>query len=152
MCGWAKLPVCGNSPVFSMCVWVESFSATDWFLSHISELERQSYYTKKSGVHGAAASMVRHEEPGYSLQRHVPKPGLWFGTDPCGERISLDASAITPGFLWWIFKTSIFRTLNGYKKLIFMRLKKVMRDVSMHKDKSTVGFKKHGALTKSQLV
>lgn len=61
-----------------MCVWVQGFSATAWILSHISRMERQSYYTTENGLKGAAASMVRHNGPGYSLDWSVTKPGIWF--------------------------------------------------------------------------
>lgn len=83
MCGykcvaeWSCLCV-GIPLVFNMCVWVQGFSATAWFLSHISKMERQSYYTMESCLHGTAASMVRHNGPGYSLDRPVTKPGIWF--------------------------------------------------------------------------
>lgn len=31
-----------------------------------------------SCLHGTAASMVRHNKPGYSLDQPVAKPGIWF--------------------------------------------------------------------------
>lgn len=83
MCGckcvavWSCLCV-GIPLVFNMCVWVQGFSATAWFPSHISKMERQSYYTMESCLHGTAASMVRLNGPGYSLDRPVTKPGIWF--------------------------------------------------------------------------
>lgn len=70
--------VWGIPLVFNMCVWVPGFSATAWFLSHISRMERQSYYTIESCLHGTAASMVGLNGPGYSLDRPVTKPGMWF--------------------------------------------------------------------------
>lgn len=83
MCGykcvaeWSYLCV-GIPLVFNMCVWVQGFSVMAWFLSHISKMKRQSYYTMESCLHGTAASMVRLNRPGYSLDRHVTKPGIWF--------------------------------------------------------------------------
>lgn len=83
MCGckcvakWSCLCV-GIPLVFNMCVWVQGFSATAWFPSHISKMERQSYYTMESCLHGTAASMVRLNGPGYSLDWPVTKPGIWF--------------------------------------------------------------------------
>lgn len=121
----------GIPRVFSMCMWVESFSATAWFLSHISELERQSYYTTKSCLHGTAAPMVRHDEPGYSLQRHVTKPGLWFmGQFRVGRESALIHLPLPQAFFDGIFKTSIFRTFKWIQKIqLFMRLKKVMKEI-----------------------
>lgn len=77
---WLSEAACvwGIPLVFNMCVWVEGFSATAWFLSHISRMERQSYYTMESCLHGAAASMVRLHGRGYSLDWPVTKPGMWF--------------------------------------------------------------------------
>lgn len=97
--------------MFNMCVWVQGFLATAWFLSHISKMERQSYYTMESCLHGTAASMVRPNDPGYSLDQPVTKPGIWFMGQFRVGRFSLDSSAITPGFDG-VFKTSIFRTFR----------------------------------------
>lgn len=75
MCGC----LCVGIPlVLNMCVWVQGFSATAWFLSHISKMERQSYYTMEGCLHGTAVSMVRLSGPAYSLDRPVTKPGIWF--------------------------------------------------------------------------
>lgn len=79
MCGGVKLLVCEEFPSCSTCACGSRvFSATAWFLSHISRMERQSYYTTESCLHGTAASMVRLNGPGYSLDRPVAKPGIWF--------------------------------------------------------------------------
>jgi len=79
MCGRAKPSAFGNSPSCSTCACgSRGFSATAWFLSHISRMERQSYYTMESGLHGTAASVFRLGGPGYSLDRPVAKPGVWF--------------------------------------------------------------------------
>lgn len=96
--------------VFNMCVWVQGFSATAWFPSHISRMERQSYYTMESCLHGTAASMFRLGGPGYSLDRPVTKPGAWFMGQLRVGRGSV-SSAITPGFDG-VFTTSIFRTFE----------------------------------------
>lgn len=87
---WLSEAACvwGIPLVFNMCMWVQGFSETAWFLSHISRMERQSYYTMESCLHSTAASMVRLNGPGYSLDRPVTKPGMWFmgqfraGRDP----------------------------------------------------------------------
>lgn len=80
--------------VFNMCMWVELFffffSEAAWFFSHISKMQRQSYYTTESCLNGTAASMVRLDRPGYSLDRHVTKPGIWFmGQFRVGRNLAL---------------------------------------------------------------
>lgn len=79
--------------VFNMCVRVRGFLSTACFLSHISGMEGQSYYTTESCPDGAAASMVRLNRPAYSLDGPAPKAGLWF----MGQ-FSLDSSDIISGF------------------------------------------------------
>lgn len=98
--------MCGEFPLCSTCV-CESrvFSATAWFLSHISRMERQSYCTMESCLHGAAASTLGLfiRSASYETRRIV------YGTVPCEEWFSLDSSAITPG-CDGVVKTPIFRT------------------------------------------
>lgn len=79
--------------VFNMCVRVRGFLSTACFLSHISGMEGQSYYTTESCLHSAAASMVRLNRPAYSLDGPAPKAGLWF----MGQ-FGLDSSDIISGF------------------------------------------------------
>lgn len=79
--------------VFNMCVRVRGFLSTACFLSHISGMEGQSYYTTEGCLHSAAASMVRLNRPAYSLDGPAPKAGLWF----MGQ-FSLDSSDIISGF------------------------------------------------------
>lgn len=61
----------------------------------------------ESCLHGAAASMVGHSGQGYSLDRHVTKPGLWFMGQFC---VGSDAAS-TPLPLPW--------ALMGYAKCPF---------------------------------
>lgn len=110
MCGYKCVAerscLCVGIPlVFNMCVWVQGFSATAWFLSHISKMERQSYYTMESCLHGTAASMVRHSGPGYSLDRPVTKPGIRFMGQFCVGRDSV------------LIQLPLLLALMGYSKL-----------------------------------
>ena len=102
--------------VLNMCVWVQGFSATAWFLSHITKMERQSYYTTESCLHGTAASMVRHNGPGYSLDRHVTKPGIWFMGQFRAERDSALIHLPLPQALMGYSKLPYSEHLDGYKK------------------------------------
>lgn len=92
---WLREAACvrGIPLVFNMCVRVRGFLSTACFLSHISGMEGQSYYTTESCLHSAAASTVRLNRPAYSLDGPAPKAGLWF----MGQ-FGLDSSDIISGF------------------------------------------------------
>lgn len=71
--------MCGEFPSCSTCACGSGgFLSTACFLSHISGMEGQSYYTTESCLHSAAASMVRLNRPAYSLDGAAPKAGLCF--------------------------------------------------------------------------
>lgn len=153
MCGWAKPPVCGNSPCSACACGYRVFQRqTGFFHTSVSWRDRvitpwRAAFTAQLPPWSGTKSLAIHYSGMFLNQ------GYGLGRIRMGRESALIHLPLPQAFFDGIFKTSIFRTLNGYKKLLFMRLKKVMRDVSTHKDKSTVGFKKHRApLTQSLLV
>lgn len=140
-----KLLVCGNSPHVQHVRVGPGFFSNSLALPHISKMERQSYYTMESCLHGTAAAMVRRNGPGYSLDRHVTKAGIWF----MGQfRVGRDSALIPlplPQALMGYSKLPYSEHLDGYKKYsVLWEVKK--KNFFQHDDRYTVKFRKIWAL------
>lgn len=115
---WRSGAVCvwGIPLVFNICVWVPGFSATAWFLSHISEMERQSYCTIESCLHGTAASIARAERVRLFIRWALLKQGcgLW---DSSVRQEILSWFICHYSWLWWGIQAPSLEHLDSCTKI-----------------------------------